>query len=154
MKKALIVISILLAAVSPLFALDAEDVTAENIASILKNAGLDAEVDEEGDVAITDQYDYLYWIIAYPEEKRLWIESGWPAYGDVSTSDAARIVNDANSNLIMLRAWYEPVPGTFYADYDFFYSDILDEDLLVEVVEFFLTQADVYTDYLISEEVI
>ena len=152
MKRVAIVLVLMLCAVSSLFAVAAEDVSSENIATMLSEAGYNAWVDVEGDVTVTDQYGMEYWIMAYPEENRLWIQSGWTAADEITSRDAYNLVNESNRNLFFARCWYEPVSRTFYADYDFLYpSSGLDADFLASFLEEFFLAADIFTDYLIGE---
>lgn len=152
MKRLIVFLMLTITVLTPLLALDAEEITPENIAVLLTEAGIHAYVDEEDDVTVTDQYGINYWIVSYPEENRLWIQSGWTAADGVTTKDAAVLCNEANNVLIMLRCWYEPLLRTFYADYDLFYPEAgVDNELLIRIVEEFLIKADIYTDYLVGE---
>lgn len=152
MKRVAIVLVLTLCAVSSLFAVSAEDVSSESIATMLSEAGYNAWIDEEGDVTVTDQYGMEYWIMAYPEENRLWIQSGWTASDEITSKDAYSLVNESNRNLFFARCWYEPMSRTFYADYDLLYpSSGLDADFLASFLEEFFLAADIFTDYLIGE---
>ena len=84
-RNALIFILIFISA-SSLFALSKEEINSENIASLLLDAGFKAYVDDEGDVTVHDEYDMKYWIIHYPEENMLFIQSGWNAKDGIDMS--------------------------------------------------------------------
>lgn len=120
----------------------------------MQNAGYEAKVDQDGDVEFQDQYEMYYWITCSPAEGRLYIQSGWPAAIEVSSEKAYRIVNDSNSRFYLIRTFYDSAYRIFYCDYDFFYPDNFDEALFLKVVEKFLSFSDVFTDYLIGEDVI
>ena len=152
MRRLLLVSALIAAAVSGLSAIPAEDVSSESIIALLSERGYDSYADQDGDAVVTDQYGMEYWIIAYPEEHRLWIQSGWLAADDISSRDAYSLVNESNRNLLFARCWYEPMARTFYCDYDLMYSDAgIDDDLLIALIEEFFSAADWYTDYLIGE---
>ena len=138
-----------------LFAMSAADVSSDSIVALLADNGYAAYIDGEGDVAVEDQYGMEYWIIPYPYENRIWIQSGWGAADDVKSSDANRVVNECNNNLFLIRCSYSPMYRTFYCDYDFCYSDSgFDDSLLLSIIDDFFSQADIYTDYLIGEGMI
>ncbi len=156
MKKILLSFIIVLVSVSAsLSAIPASDVSSESIAALLYGNGYSAYVDEDGDVTVEDQYGMDYWIIPYADENRIWIQSGWSAADDVKSSDANRIVNECNNNLFLIRCSYSSMYRTFYCDYDFCYSDSgFDDALLISIIDYFFSQADIYTDYLIGEGMI
>ena len=152
MRRFLLIVSIALFAVLGLSAIPAENVNADSILSLLLERGYDAALDADGDVAVYDQYGMEYWIIAYPEENRIWIQSCWLASDDITSREAYGLVNESNRNLLFARCWYEPMVRTFYCDYDLMYpADGLDDDLLISMVNNFFLAADWYTDYLLGE---
>ena len=143
---------VLLLLVSPLFALTVGEITSESIVSLLSEAGYVSYVDEDGDVAFEDQYGMVYYIIHVPEDHRLWIQCSWYASDSIDSITAFRLMNECNSNLSIVRGWYEPMAHSFYWDYDLMYGEAGIEDaLLVSVVDAFVQQSDILTDFLISE---
>ena len=150
--RRIFIIMVLLLIVSPLFALTVDEVTSENIVSLLSEAGYFAYVDEDGDVAFEDQYGMVYYIIHIPEEQRLWIQCSWYASDSIDSITAFWLMNECNSNLSIVRGWYVPIEHSFYWDYDLMYGDAgLDASLLVSVIDAFVFQSDILTDFLISE---
>ena len=153
-RNALIFILIFISA-SSLFALSKEEINSENIASLLLDAGFKAYVDDEGDVTVHDEYDMKYWIIHYPEENMLFIQSGWNAKDGIDSEKAYPLVNESNRTLFLIRCWYDPVSRAFYADYDFHYpKEGLNDALLIDILAIFFESSDEYTDYLIGENAI
>ncbi|HIS13047.1 MAG TPA: hypothetical protein IAA76_00490 [Candidatus Ornithospirochaeta stercorigallinarum] len=153
MKKIVCVLILLTVSLS-LFSASNEGVTPEYLVEVMQNAGYEAKVDQDGDVEFLDQYEMYYWITCSPAEGRLYIQSGWPAAIGVSSEKAYKIVNESNSRFYLIRTFYDSAYRTFYCDYDFYYPDIFDEALFLKVIENFLSFSDVFTDYLIGEEVI
>lgn len=152
MKRLILIIFIVFLSLSSVSALPTADVNSENLVTILKEAGYKASIDQDGDVELLDQYDMRYWICSIPEEHRLYMQSGWNAAANISSEKAYALVNEGNRTQYLIRSWYEPLMRTFYSDYDFIYSENeFDEDLFLQMVEDFLYQADIYTDYLIGE---
>ena len=152
MRKIILLLVAAFSFISPLFAISSDDVSAESIVSLLSDNGFSSYIDEDGDVTVEDQYGMEYWIMLFPEEGRLWIQSGWGASADVKSADANRIVNECNNSLYLIRCSYDPMYRTFYCDYDFYYHESgIDDGLLVSIISIFFDQADVYTDYLIGE---
>lgn len=156
MKKILLSFIIVLVSVSAsLSAIPASDVSSESIAALLDGNGYSAYVDEDGDVTVEDQYGMDYWIIPYADENRIYIQSGWIAADGVKSNDANRAVNECNSSFYLVRCFYEPMYGTFYCDYDFYYPEAgFDDALFMSIINIFFEQADIYTDYLIGEGMI
>ena len=155
MRKVILMLLSFFLLPAALSALDADDVTSVNLVTLLSDAGYAASVDEDGDVEVQDQYGMSYYIIIYPDECRLWIQGGWYASGRMDSITAFRLMNECNSNMVMIRGFYEPMAHTFYCDYDMYYSEIgLDDALFIDVVEAFFAQADWFTDYLLSENAI
>lgn len=151
MRKILTTI-VLLAASLPLLALSCDDISSENLVSLLEDAGYTARVDEEGDVEFEDSYGMVYYIVHVPSERRLWIQCGWYASDWVDSSSAFRLMNECNSSLTVVRGWYEPLSHSFFWDYDLLYSEAgLDDDLFIYAVASFVRQSDILTDFLISE---
>ena len=151
-RKTLIIFATAFLLISPLAAMSGEEVNAENLTALLSDAGYESYIDEDGDTAFKDQYGMEYWIIAYPEENRIWIQSCWLASDDITSREAYGLVNESNRNLLFARCWYEPMVRTFYCDYDLMYpADGLDDDLLISMVNNFFLAADWYTDYLLGE---
>ena len=97
------IVSIALFAVSGLSAIPAENVSADSILSLLLERGYDAALDADGDVAVYDQYGMEYWIIAYPDENRIWIQSCWLAADGITSREAYSLVNESNRNLLFAR---------------------------------------------------
>ena len=151
MRRITIIVLLLLLA-CPLFALSTDEITSENLVSLLSDAGYAAYVDEDGDVAFEDQYGFVYYMIHIPEDRRLWIQCSWYASDSIDSITAFRLMNECNANLAIVRGWYVPIDHTFFWDYDLLYGESgLDEGLLVSVIDAFIQQSDILTDFLISE---
>ena len=155
MKKICIAIFLLFASLSSLLAIPSGEISSESLALLLSDNGCTAYVDEEGDVTVEDQYGMEYWIMHFPSERRIWIQSGWAAADGVRNADASRLVNECNNLLLLIRCFYSSMYRTFYCDYDLYYGeDGLDDALFVSIMQTFFEQADIYTDYLIGEDAI
>ncbi len=152
-RKTLIIITMAFLLLSPLAAMSGEEVNAENLTALLSDAGYESYIDEDGDTAFKDQYGMEYWIICgYPEENCLYIQSGWSASPETVSETAFKLANEGNRTMFTARCYYEPMERAFYADYTLRYSDAgIDDAALLSTVEAFLSDSDVFTDFLIGE---
>lgn len=152
-RRIFLIIALLALLLLPASAMAYESITAENLSSLLSSAGIVSYIDEDGDAVFQDGYGMEYWIILdFPEKDYMMIQSAWSAADGVSPDMAARMINECNRLMSIIRCWYEPVSRTFYADYVFPYKESgIDDDAFLMIIRDFMDESDVYTDYLIAE---
>lgn len=151
-KKILLISTILIIALAPLFALDADEITSEALASLLTSAGYSATVDDYGDVGFMDSWGIYYWVLHFPAEREIVFQSAWAASENLGAGRAWQKANEANGSFSLIRAWYEPFANAFYVDYELLYPESgLDEALFLRAVSEFVNAAAAFSANLESE---